>query len=69
MLKIVAGPPFAGKTQYVESEIDKREKAGERGLLLIDFTALYLAMFPARLTRCGCRVAQVFRSRNTCARP
>lgn len=46
MLKIVAGPPFAGKTQYVESEIAKREKAGERGLLLIDFTALYLAMFP-----------------------
>lgn len=46
MLKIVAGPPFAGKTQYVESEIAKREKAGERGLLLIDFTALYLGMFP-----------------------
>ena len=46
MLRIVAGPPFAGKTQYVESEIAKREKAGERGLLLIDFTALYLGMFP-----------------------
>ena len=46
MLKIVAGPPFAGKTQWVQKEIDKREKAGERGLLLIDFTALYLSMFP-----------------------
>ena len=46
MLKIVAGSPFAGKTQYVASEIAKREKAGERGLLLIDFTALYLSMFP-----------------------
>lgn len=46
MLRIVAGPPFAGKTQHVESEIAKREKAGERGLVLIDFTQLYLAMFP-----------------------
>ena len=46
MLRIVAGPPFAGKTQWVQEQIDKREKAGERGLLLIDFTALYLAMFP-----------------------
>ena len=46
MLRIVAGPPFAGKTQWVQEQIDKREKAGERGLLLIDFTALYLGMFP-----------------------
>lgn len=46
MLKIVAGPPFAGKTQWVEEQIDKREKAGERGLLLVDFSMLYLSMFP-----------------------
>ena len=45
-LEIVAGPPFAGKSQFVDHEIEKREANGESGLIRIDFTALYLAMFP-----------------------
>ena len=47
MLEIVAGPPFAGKSQYVDAEIERRAAAGERGLLKLDFTDLYSALFPA----------------------
>ena len=46
MLEIVAGPPFAGKSQYVDAAIARREAAGELGLLRLDFTALFLALFP-----------------------
>ncbi len=46
MLEIVAGPPFAGKTEYIDGEIARREAAGESGLLRIDFTAIFLALFP-----------------------
>ena len=46
-LEIVAGPPFAGKSQYVDAEIERRAAAGVRGLLKLDFTDLYSALFPA----------------------
>lgn len=46
MLEIVAGPPFAGKSQHVDREIARREAEGESGLIRIDFTALFLALFP-----------------------
>ena len=46
MLEVVAGPPFAGKTAFVDGEIARRESDGETGLIRIDFTALYLALFP-----------------------
>ena len=43
---LVTGPPFAGKAQYVRDEIERREGAGELGLVLLDWTALYLALVP-----------------------
>lgn len=46
MLEVVAGPPFAGKSQYVDREIARREADGESGIVRIDFTALFLALFP-----------------------
>ena len=46
MLEIVAGPPFAGKSQYVDREIARREADGEAGIIVIDFTRLYQSMFP-----------------------
>ena len=46
MLEVVAGPPFAGKSQYVDREIARREAEGESGIDRIDFTALFLALFP-----------------------
>lgn len=51
MLEVVAGPPFAGKTEYVAQEIARREAEGESGLIRIDFTALFLALFPGAADR------------------
>ena len=45
-LEVVAGPAFAGKGRYVRGEVDRREAAGEVGLLVVDYTALYLALAP-----------------------
>jgi len=44
-VEIVTGPPFAGKRRYVLQEIERRERAGEFGLIALDWTALYLALF------------------------
>ena len=46
MLEIVAGPPFAGKTEYIDGEIARREDEGESGIIRIDFTAIFMALFP-----------------------
>ena len=46
MLEIVAGPPFAGKSQYVDREIARREADGESGLIRVDFTSLFTSLFP-----------------------
>ena len=43
---VVTGPPFAGKGQFVRDEIARRERSGELGLVLVDFTALYSALVP-----------------------
>lgn len=43
---VVTGPPFSGKGQFVRDEIGRRERAGELGLLALDFTALYAALVP-----------------------
>lgn len=47
-MEIISGPPFAGKSQYVEREIAKAE---ERGQILIDLTRIYEALFPSVLDR------------------
>ena len=47
---IVAGAPFAGKSRWAEEEIARRESENdERGLLLLDYTHLYLALVPGVL--------------------
>ena len=43
---VVTGAPFSGKGQFVRSEIARRERDGELGLLLIGFTELYSAVVP-----------------------
>ena len=43
---VVTGAPFSGKGQFVRSEIARRERDGELGLLLIGFTELYSALVP-----------------------
>ena len=43
---LVTGPPFSGKAQYVRDEIERREGDGEVGLVLLDWTALFLALVP-----------------------
>ena len=45
-LETVTGPPFGGKGRYVRAEIERREGEGELGLIGLDWTALYLALFP-----------------------
>ena len=45
-VEIVTGPPFSGKAEFVLGEIERRERAGELGLLAVDYTALYAALVP-----------------------
>lgn len=45
-LEVVTGAPFSGKAPYVEAEIERREAAGELGLIALDWTRLYLSLFP-----------------------
>lgn len=45
-ITVVTGPPFAGKGQYMRSEIARREQDGELGLVAVDFTPMYAALVP-----------------------
>ena len=45
-LEVVTGAPFSGKGWWVEREIERREAAGERGLLALSFTGIYAALAP-----------------------
>lgn len=45
-IEVVTGPPFSGKAEFVRSEIERREQAGELGLVLVDYTAIYSALVP-----------------------
>ena len=45
-LEVVAGAAFSGKARYVRQEIERREAAGELGLIALDWSLLYLALFP-----------------------
>ena len=45
-LEVVTGPPFSGKGQYVRDEVARREREGELGLVVVDWTALYGALVP-----------------------
>ena len=50
MLEIIVGPPFAGKSQAARSLVEEREAAGELGLFVADFSALFSALFPGILS-------------------
>ena len=43
---IVTGAAFSGKGRFARAEIERRERDGDLGLVLIDYTALYLALVP-----------------------
>ena len=43
---VIVGPPFSGKSAYARAEIARREKAGEYGLISLDYTGLYTAITP-----------------------
>ena len=45
-IQVVTAPPFAGKGQFVRDEIARREADGELGLVALDFTSVYRALFP-----------------------
>ena len=45
-LQIVVGAPFSGKDRWVAAAIERREAAGELGLLALSYTALYAALAP-----------------------
>ena len=45
-LQVVTGSPFAGTGRWVEAQIEKREAAGERGLVRIGYSELYSAIVP-----------------------
>ena len=44
---VAVGSPFAGKSRFVASEIERREEVdGALGLVAVDFTSLYSALTP-----------------------
>ena len=45
-LDVVTGPPFAGKNWWIAAEIERREAAGEVGLLALNYTSMYMALAP-----------------------
>ena len=45
-VEVVTSAPFGGKGMYARSEVARREKAGELGLVLLDWTALFAALIP-----------------------
>ena len=45
-LTVVTGPPFSGKSDYARAEIERRETAGEYGLISLDYTGLFTAVVP-----------------------
>ena len=45
-VEVVTSPPFGGKAKFAREQIARREADGELGLVMLDWTALYLALFP-----------------------
>ena len=50
-VEVVAGAPFSGKARYVRQEIERREAAGELGLVALDWSILYLALVPGEQSK------------------
>lgn len=49
-LEVVIGAPFSGKGRFAADEVADREADGELGLVVIDFTRLFGALFPGAHT-------------------
>lgn len=45
-MTIVTGSPFSNKAAWVGAEIERREAAGEIGLIVLSFSELYSALVP-----------------------
>ncbi len=45
-LQIVVGAPFSGKDRWIAGEIERREAAGELGLVALNYTAMFAAIAP-----------------------
>ena len=45
-VEVVTGAPFSGKSLYIGDEIERREEAGELGLVALDYSGLYAAAVP-----------------------
>ena len=45
-LEVVVGVPFSGKGRWIAREVERREDAGEIGLVALSYTDLYRAMVP-----------------------
>ena len=55
-VEVVAGAPFSGKARYVRQEIERREAAGELGLIALDWSAaLPRACSPVNSPSCATR--------------
>ena len=45
-LEVVVGPPFAGKDRWIAAEIERREAAGEVGLVALNYSSMFSAIAP-----------------------
>ena len=45
-VEVVASPPFGGKGRFARGEVARREAAGELGLVVLDWSLLFRALFP-----------------------
>ena len=45
-LEVVTGAPFSGKDRWIAAEIERREAAGELGLVALNYTTMYSAIAP-----------------------
>ena len=46
MVEVVTGAPWSGKSEYVKAEIQRREAAGELGLVMLGWSELFRLLFP-----------------------
>ena len=45
-LEIVVGAPFSGKDRWIAAEIERREAAGELGLISLNYSSMFTAIAP-----------------------
>ena len=49
-LEVIIGAPFSGKSQAARDLVREREEAGELGLVVVDFSAIFAALIPGILS-------------------